>query len=135
MELFYLALIQFIIICFIEIVYFPEFYCGGIVKNKYYAIVTRHIEGSEPSWNSQLDAKLCKRLLAKINCAGIIHEDARTANFIMVEEKLTDDSENVVALQKTPYILDFAFSKLSYNECDFDEDLKEDEIETKTSIN
>lgn len=53
----------------------------------------------------------------------------------MVEEKLTDDSENVVALQKTPYILDFAFSKLSYNECDFDEDLKEDEIETKTSIN
>ena len=132
MKLFYLALIQFKIICFSEIVYFPEFYCGGIVENKYYAIVTRLIKGSEPSWNSQLDAKLCKRLLAKINCAGIIHKDARTANFIMVEEKLTDESKNVVALQKTPYILDFAFSKLSYNECDLNEDLKEDNLETKT---
>lgn len=127
MELLYLALKQFIIICFSEIVYFPEFYCGGII-NKYYAIVTRH-NGSEPSWSNELDAKLCKRLLAKINCACIMHEDARTANFIMVEEKLRDDSENIVALQKTPYILDFAFSKISYKK--FDESLLEDKIETK----
>ena len=58
---------------------------------------------------------LCREVLAKINSTGVLHGDARSANFIIVQKQpYKDENGKIDAYEKTAYILDFGFSRKFY---------------------
>lgn len=58
---------------------------------------------------------LCREVLGKINSVGVLHGDARFANFIIVKKKpYKDENGRIEAYEKTAYILDFGFSRKFY---------------------
>lgn len=87
--------------------------------------MTKYIKGRRPSWDNECDRRICREALRKINNASVLHCDARTANFVIVEKQRHMDSKGrCFAIEEGAVILDFGFSELRF--FSQQEDLKDD---------
>lgn len=103
---------------------FPQLYYAGTFQTSQFAIVTSYIKGRKPSWSIESDRVLCQQTLEKINKTGVLHNDARPSNFIIVEKQqlINLKNEELVGIEDTSIILDFGFSKKLFRK--YNEDLK-----------